>query len=77
MLTSLCRAEARAVKAILGTIVKDHPQAVYYSLRAFFLERRDVDRSRSQDVDSKDDTPLLSVKHAEVLMSNLRKLHPG
>ncbi len=49
---------------------------MYYSLRAFFLERRDVERSRSQDTESKDDESLLSVKHAELLMSNLRKLHP-
>mmetsp|Transcript_19582 Transcript_19582/g.41009 ORF Transcript_19582/g.41009 Transcript_19582/m.41009 type:complete len:1565 (+) Transcript_19582:380-5074(+) len=76
LLTSLCRIEARAVKSIIGEVVKDHPQAVYYSLRAFFLERRDVDRSRGQDADSKDEESLLSVKYAELLMSNLRKLHP-
>ena len=77
LLTSLCRVEASAVKVILGRIVKDHPQALYYLLRAFFLERRDIERSRGQDGESQhDENSLTSVKHAEILMSNLRKSHP-
>lgn len=73
LLSSLCRVEARAMKAILVGILKDHPQALYYSLRSFYLERRDIERPKGQKVD--DDTPSSS-RLAEEFMSNLRKVHP-
>jgi len=40
LLTSLYRQEGRAVKTILAGIAKGYPQALYYSLRAYYLERR-------------------------------------
>lgn len=74
LLTSLCRAEANAIQAVLMRIANDHPQALYYSLRAFFLERRDIDRAKDQDSGERQDDD--AQKHAEILMSNLRKVHP-
>jgi transformation/transcription domain-associated protein len=75
--TSLCRIEARAVKAILVGIMKDHPQAIYYSLRSFYLERRDIERSTApKATPPNDDDTLTSSRLAEELMSNLRKVHP-
>ena len=78
ILTSLCRVEARAMKAILVGILKDHPQALYYSLRSFYLERRDIERSvghKAAPSNSEDDA-LTSSRLAEEFMSNLRKAHP-
>ena len=46
LLSCLRRNEGRAVKAILVRLVKAYPQAVYYALRAFYLERRDVERAK-------------------------------
>ncbi|KAL3798859.1 hypothetical protein HJC23_004647 [Cyclotella cryptica] len=74
LLTCLYRAEAHSVKAVLIKVANDHPQALYYSLRAFFLERRDIERSKDHDAGSKQEDD--AQKHAEVLMSNLRKSHP-
>mmetsp|Transcript_42172 Transcript_42172/g.63679 ORF Transcript_42172/g.63679 Transcript_42172/m.63679 type:complete len:1904 (+) Transcript_42172:2-5713(+) len=78
LLTSLCRIEARAVKKILNSIVESHPQALYFALRAFFLERRDIERSRSSNSSSsyQQYSGHTAVKHSEDLMSTLRKAHP-
>jgi len=80
LLSSLCRVEARAVKPILIGILKDHPQALYYSLRSFFLERRDVEKSmpdQKSDCASKEESDYQSsLKLAEIIMSSLRKTHP-
>lgn len=80
LLSSLCRVEARAVKPILIGILKDHPQALYYSLRSFFLERRDVEKNmpeQKSDGANKDESDhLSSLKLAEIIMSSLRKIHP-
>ena len=73
LLTCLCRNEGRAVKAILVRLVKSYPQAVYYALRAFYLERRDVERAKAPSA-----TPgvhMGSVSHSEELMSTLRRSH--
>jgi transformation/transcription domain-associated protein len=65
------------MKAILVGILKDHPQAIYYSLRSFYLERRDIERSTGQKAASpNDDDTLTSSRLAEEFMSNLRKVHP-
>lgn len=65
------------MKAILIGILKDHPQAVYYSLRSCYLERRDLGRSACQIAASpNDDDVLASSRLAEEFMSNLRKVHP-
>lgn len=75
--TSLCRIEAQAMKAILIGVLKDHPQAVYYFLRSYYLERRDVGRSACQIAASSNyDDVLISSRMAEEFMSNLRKVHP-
>jgi transformation/transcription domain-associated protein len=64
--------EGRAVKALLSRLGKSYPQALYFSLRAFYLERRDVERSRGP-------TPVggnhqsASVAFSEELMSLLRR----
>lgn len=77
LLTCLYRHEGRAIKSIFARLVKAYPQAVYYPLRAFYLERRDVDRVKSSSAS----TPATSVQnqgsvaHAEELMSLLRKSH--
>jgi transformation/transcription domain-associated protein len=77
LLSSLCRVEARAMKAILVGILKEHPQALYYSLRSFYLERRDIERSTGQKMSpSTDEDVLTSSRLAEEFMSNLRKAHP-
>lgn len=80
LLSSLCRVEARAVKPILMGILKDHPQALYYSLRSFFLERRDIEKSvsdpKSDDAKEEENDSQSSAKLAEVIMSSLRKVHP-
>lgn len=72
LLTGLCRIEGRAIKAILGLLVKAYPQAVYYSLRAFYLERRDVERAKGVPSSGQH---MASVAHAEEMMSTLRRSH--
>ena len=73
LLTSLYRTEGRAVKSVLSRIGKAYPQALYYSLRAFYLERRDVERSRVSGPVS--GSQQSSVAYAEELMSLLRRSH--
>jgi transformation/transcription domain-associated protein len=73
LLTGLCRIEGRAMKTILTCLVKAYPQAVYYSLRAFYLERRDVERAKG--VTSSSSQHMASVAHAEEMMSTLRRSH--
>jgi transformation/transcription domain-associated protein len=72
LLSCLCRIEGRAAKAILAQLVRLYPQAIYYALRSFYLERRDVDRAKGNT------TPgghMGSVSYAEDLMSTLRRSH--
>lgn len=73
LLTSFYRTEKRAVKAIFSQLVKAYPQAVYYPLRSFYLERRDVERSKSPQTASSQQMGSVSI--AEVMMSLLRKSH--
>jgi transformation/transcription domain-associated protein len=73
LLTSLCRIEGRAIKGIMTKLVKSYPQAVYYSLRAFYLERRDVERSKG--ISSSSANHMGSVAYAEEMMSTLRRSH--
>lgn len=78
LLTSLSRVEGKAIKAILNGVCLRYPQAVYYSLRAFYLERRDVEKAQktqSNDQNRQNKAPA-AVSHAEALMSELRKTHP-
>jgi transformation/transcription domain-associated protein len=75
LLSSLCRAEAKTVKSILTSILSAYPQSLYFSLRSFYLERRDIDRSQNNK-DSTDQSSISSVSFAEDLMSFLRKNQP-
>lgn len=83
LLTCLCRVEGESVKDILSDIVTSHPQSVYFMLRAFYLERRDTERTRDSSSSgatgnsSQQQSPQSpSVRHAEELMSTLRRAHP-
>ncbi|GKZ01483.1 hypothetical protein MPSEU_001098900 [Mayamaea pseudoterrestris] len=72
LLTSFCRLEGKAIKTLFARVVKAYPQAAYYSLRTFYLERRDAERAKSEQ------TPGLhmqSVALAEEMMSLLRRSH--
>ncbi len=65
------------MKAVVVGILKDHPQAIYYSLRSFYLERRDIERSTGQKAATQNDgDTMASSRLAEEFMSNLRKVHP-
>jgi transformation/transcription domain-associated protein len=78
LLSSLYRVEACAVKAILAKIVKRHPQSLYFSLRAFYLERRDIDRSQNPESSSNSQQHSKipsAVYHSEELFSSLRGDH--
>jgi len=48
LLTALGRPEALAVKALIKAISVKYPQAVYYTLRAFLLERRELPNEPSR-----------------------------
>lgn len=74
LLSSLCRIEGPSIKTILSRLVKAYPQAVYYSLRAFYLERRDVERSKGV-TSSSPGQHMSSVACAEEMMSTLRRSH--
>lgn len=74
LLTSLYRRECTAAKSILMRLARDYPQAVYYPLRVFYLERRDIDRTRSSSSSTSQMTQA-SVVHAEELVTALRRSH--
>ncbi len=76
LLTSLCRVESRPIKKILSKIVTDCPQAVYYALRAFYIERRDIEKSKLTPNPNYSKVPSSAVNHSEELMSILRRNHP-
>lgn len=42
LLTSLFRPEGQYLTSILDKVVRDYPEALYYSLRAYFLERKEL-----------------------------------
>ena len=72
ILSGLCRMEGRAMKSLLSKILLSYPQAVYFPLRAFYLERRDAERSRINPEGQQHE----SVTHADELMAAFRKAHP-
>eukprot|EP00536_Pseudo-nitzschia_multiseries_P000672 jgi/Psemu1/233891/estExt_Genewise1.C_80142 len=73
LLTGLCRIEGRTIRVILSRVIKAYPQAAYYSLRAFYLERRDVERAKGGHVAA--GQHMASVAYAEEMMSTLRRSH--
>ncbi|KAG5177723.1 hypothetical protein JKP88DRAFT_189050 [Tribonema minus] len=48
LLSSLTRPEAPQVKSLLKKIISKFPQAIYYSMRAFVLERRELPADPTQ-----------------------------
>jgi len=74
LLTGLCRLEGRAIKSLLSRVIKAYPQAAYYSLRAFYLERRDVERAKGGG-NVAPGQHMGSVAYAEEMMSTLRRSH--
>eukprot|EP00611_Tribonema_gayanum_P023716 TRINITY_DN5051_c0_g1_i1.p1 TRINITY_DN5051_c0_g1~~TRINITY_DN5051_c0_g1_i1.p1 ORF type:complete len:1274 (+),score=406.51 TRINITY_DN5051_c0_g1_i1:441-3824(+) len=48
LLSSLTRPEAPQVKSLLKKIISKYPQAIYYSMRAFLLERRELPADPTQ-----------------------------
>ena len=57
LLTSLTRAEAPHIYRVLHRLARRHPQALYYTLRAFWLEQRDLTRSSRASRSSRSKTP--------------------
>jgi transformation/transcription domain-associated protein len=74
LLSSLCRIEATSAKLLLQKVLASYPQSAYFSLRSFYLERRDSERSKQNTVTKT--SVSTSVLCAEDLMSNLRKSQP-
>ena len=72
LLSNLCRVEAQAMKAIFVGILKNHPQALYFNLRSFYLERKASSDSKKSD---KGETNASS-RYSEEFMSILRKVNP-
>ena len=72
LLTCLYRPEGRSIKRIFSGIVRAYPQAAYFNLRSFYLERRDVERA----LGSSSSNHMPSVAYAEDMMSLLRRSHP-
>lgn len=71
LFTCLYRDEGRAVRAIFERVLRAYPQAVYYPLRAFFLERRDVERAKNSSTGQLTG----SAGYAEEMVSHLRRSH--
>lgn len=74
LLTGLYRPEGRSIKRIFSGTVRSYPQAAYYTLRSFYLERRDVERALGSSSSS---SHMPSVAYAEEMMSLLRRSHPS
>jgi len=68
LLTSLGRVEGKAAKKLLEGVMKRYPQALYYPLRSFYLQRRDVGGGGGKGS---------SGDAAEDLMNGMRKSHPA
>jgi transformation/transcription domain-associated protein len=75
LLTCFNRPEGRAIQTIFSQLVRAYPQAVYYPLRSFYLERRDVERARNQPSQTASGQHMASVSIAEAMMSLLRRSH--
>jgi transformation/transcription domain-associated protein len=58
LLLVLLRPEAPHAKAVLTRLACAHPQAVYYQLRTFLLERRDALARKTQTYNQLENTPV-------------------
>jgi len=74
LLSGLYRPEGSGLKQLLSMVARSYPQAIYYPLRAFYLERRDVERARGAS-HSGSNQHMPSVLHAEEMLSLLRRSH--
>lgn len=75
LLRGLGGVEASACKKILETLVIKFPQAVYWQLRGFYLERRDAEGGGGEVGEEKDGGEN-SAELAGALLVSLRKAHP-
>jgi transformation/transcription domain-associated protein len=75
LLSSLGRTEAAPVSKILKAVLARYPQSIYFGLRAYYLERRDVERAH-KSTGSSTQQHVPSVSYAEDLMSSLRRAQP-
>lgn len=62
------------LKQLLSLVATAYPQSIYYPLRAFFLERRDVERARGP-ITSGSTQHMPSVQFSEELLTLLRRSH--
>jgi hypothetical protein len=74
LFTCLYRPEGRAIRTIFSRVLKSYPQAAYYPLRAFFLERRDVERTKSSS-STEPGQHNGSASYSEEMVSQLRRAH--
>jgi transformation/transcription domain-associated protein len=72
LLSSLGRVEGKTVKMLLEKIGARYPQSLYYGLRAFFFERRDMEKGSG---DSGPKLGFTSGSAAEEIMGAMRKTH--
>ena len=42
LLTSLARPEGQTVKGVLAKVAKQYPQSIYYTIRAFLIDKRET-----------------------------------
>jgi transformation/transcription domain-associated protein len=75
LLSSLGRTEAATISKILRSVLARYPQGLYFGLRAYYLERRDIERVH-KFAGSPAYQYVPSVSHAEDLMSSLRRAQP-
>ena len=55
LLSSLARCEGNATKNILCKIAASYPQALYYTVRAFLIERRELRPSHQSGVQNQNE----------------------
>ena len=79
LLSSLARPEGQAVKNILRKIAKQYPQALYYTVRAYLIEKRELrrnagDSSKSREVASTTpQRPVLTTPEAKLYWQNAQQ----
>ena len=74
LLSGLHRPEGTGLKKLLSMVARAYPQSIYYPLRAFYLERRDVERARGPSP-SGSTQHMPSVQFSEELLTLLRRSH--
>lgn len=75
LLSGLIRPEGPGLKQLLTLVAKSYPQSIYYPLRAFYLERRDVERARGPSSSGSTNQHMPSVVFSEELLTLLRRSH--